>query len=1358
MIDDQDNHREEDPLITNAGTEEKASRSVNAPTFVVGIGASAGGLESLEKLFQNVPKDTGMAFVVIQHLSPDFKSMMYELLGRDTDMTIHRIEDGMVLEANHVYLLPPKKELEIAAGRLRLIDKDLSKGLTLPIDRFFESLAHEFGSKSIAIVLSGSGSDGSRGVGEIAHASGLVIAETPETAKFDGMPLSSQATGYVDLILSPDAIGNVLVQYAVNPFAFKSIRGQAIREGRTIPLRGMDAIYALFRQEYDLDFSCYKETTVNRRIARRMSIADAGTIEAYAERLQQDRAELNALYEDLLIGVTQFFRDDEAFNYLSSTLIPDIVRNTDPERTIRAWVCACATGEEAYSLAILFHEAIEAAGRPINFKMFATDVHKKSLVQAGRGIFREDAVKNLSPQRLKKYFERKGDLFQISQDIRESIVFAPHNILRDAPFTDLDFVSCRNLLIYFQPGSQTRALSMFHFGLNPNGVLFLGSSESPSELSSEFETIDEHNKVYRKWRQSRLPTEIRLPLARRVGNSSPVAAIRGFSSPTRHREQGLITAYDHLLTRFMPPSLLINANRELIDSFGGAEKLLRLQARRPSLDILELIDPKFRTTLLGAIQRCITANGPVRFSGIKITTDAGEQGYNLSVEPIPVEQSVKQYLITFEAIGAVTPPSLTFEDAPDSRDVSRVQIQNLEEDLRFTKENLQATIEELETSNEELQATNEELVASNEELQSTNEELHSVNEELYTVNAEHQRKISELAEVNQDMHHLLENTDVATLFLDSDLKIRKFTARVRQVFDILDQDIGRPIASFAHHVQVDDLVEQLSKVRDEGKPIETEVMTDQGECFLLRILPYRTKGRVDGVVVTMVDLAPIEDLRGRLRWMSAIVESTEDAVIGIDLQGIITSWNRGAEHLYGYTNEEVIGKNVSLLLPDEKQNELDAYLSAILRGEPVKQIDTVRLHRDGTRLNVALTVSAVRDGVGRVIGLSKIARDITQRVEIERELRDQARQRENFLAMLSHELRNPLGAILSAVEVLHDSKDTDTNSIAVKTIGRQSTMMGSLLNDLLDVSRISEGKIELQREKVDLVELIDVIQETTMPVLTRHRNSLQLEVNADRLYVEGDADRLVQIQVNLINNAAKYSPDGSAIRVQLRGDQTQAIITVTDQGMGIAEDFLPRIFEPFVQSSEAVSRSEGGLGVGLTLVRSLTELHGGTVEAHSQGIGKGSTFVIRLPLHADQTVLEKSRLPSLPDRNTSMAILIVDDIEDNLTMLKAALQLKGYRVATANEGIEALRQFSTFSPEVAIVDIGLPGMNGYEVAQAVRSNRSTARTYLIALTGYGQPGDVARAMSAGFDMHMTKPMNLKLLLEVLRELKSKNLY
>lgn len=1337
-------HLETDALNSSTTTGNAApSLRAKTPQYVVGIGASAGGLESLEKLFQSLPLNIGMAFVVIQHLSPDFKSMMDELLARDTEMPIHRAEDGMEVHADQIYLLPPRKEIIIAAGCLHLSDKDPSKGLTLPIDRFFESLARECRDQAVGIILSGSGSDGSRGVVEIARAGGLVICESPLTAKFDGMPLSAQATGTVDVIVPPEQIGATLVKHRNNPLVIKEERGSGpAREGRVAP-QGIEAIYELFRDEYDLDFSNYKDTTVLRRINRRLSLSETKNVDEYVERLRTDRSELNALYEDLLIGVTQFFRDKDAFDCLSQTLLPRMIADRDPSRTIRAWVAGCATGEEAYSVAILLHEAMEYARRPIQLKIFATDVHKSSLDFASRGIYHSDAIRHVSAARLQRFFVRKGNAYQISQDVRETIVFAPHNVLRDAPFTDLDLVTCRNMLIYFQSPAQQKCISMFHFGLNKGGLLFLGSSETPGELARDFETLDEHNKVFCKWTDAKHLSEVRIPYRGHPIQKLP-AALRSFSRQPKFPDPTLLSSYDQLLNRFMPPSLLIDENRELVDTFGGAEAVLSMQARRPSLDVLDLLDSEIRTTVAGALQRVMKDGSQVRFSGVRMRTPRGEESFNLIVEGLrnPSANSVR-YLLSFESLGTAPALPANYEQAPDTSQASRDHLHQVEDELRYTKENLQATIEELETSNEELQATNEELVASNEELQSTNEELHSVNEELYTVNAEHQKKISELAELNQDMNHILENTDVATIFLDKDLRVRKFTSRVRDIFDLLEQDLGRPISSFSHRIQFHELYQMLDRVLSNKVAFETDVTATDGTSYLIRILPYWVNSEVDGVVLTLVDVSALEELRGRLRWMSAIVESTEDAIIGGDLSGNITSWNSGAERLYGYRTEEVLGKHISLLVPEDRVHEIQGHLERIHRGERVKTIETVRKTCKGELLHVSLTISPVLNKQGRVVGTSKIARDITERIAADLEIRRQIQQREHFLAMLSHELRNPLGAVLSASRLMRDERSSpETIMLAAETVDRQAQRIGSLLDDLLDVARISQGKIELQRDLVQLSNLVDDVRETTAPVLAKHESRLIMDCQDQSLWVEGDKSRLVQILVNLIHNAAKYSPRGSPIETMFRRNNGWAEISVLDHGVGISSEFLPKIFEPFVQSDETLHRSDGGLGVGLTLVKSLVELHGGRVEAHSSGRNQGSEFLVYLPLTTKPVpptdILRRDESRHKPSR---CSIVLVEDLEDNRQMMESLLALEGHHVTTASNGEEGYQMIRELRPDLALVDIGLPGIDGYEVAQRIRQDESYANVVLVALTGYGRQSDIDQALKAGFDAHLVKPVS-----------------
>jgi chemotaxis methyl-accepting protein methylase/signal transduction histidine kinase/chemotaxis response regulator CheB len=1194
---------------------------------VVGVGASAGGLESLERFFAKVPADTGMAFVVIQHLSPDFKSLMDELLARHTDLPICRAEDGMPVEPNAIYLIPPKKEMIISHGRLLLTDKDPKQSLTMPIDRFFRSLAQDQGDHAIGIILSGTGTDGSRGIRDIHEAGGLVICESRETAKFDGMPQAAIETGTVDQILAPEAIPTLLVEHAGRTSSHST------DHGRYPPHDAARILFKLLNEECGIDFSHYKPNTVNRRIQRRLSIVGARGLNDYVERLRSDRDELNSLYKDLLIGVTRFFRDQEAFAKLAEVVVPELVRQAADDEEIRVWVAACATGEEAYSIAMLIHEQMEAAGRKPNLKVFATDVHRASLDFAAAGVYGRESLSDVAPERLSRYFDQKPDGFHVVPELRQIVVFAKHNLINDAPFTKLNLITCRNLLIYFDPAAQKRSLSLFHFGLKTGGILFLGASETPGHLQDEFDAIDAHWKIYRKCRDVRL-ADVRLPafggminlVATKPNTPGPTSSVRGLP------DVALVGAYDAMLDRFMPPGLLINERRELLHTFGGAERHLRIKPGRPSTDVLDMLGHELRTAVTGAVQRALKENAPVSYSAVRIKTEQGEQQLRVGVEPLVNPRSrSKQLLIVLEPLApALAPANKAVPGDANMQQMSRERIEALETEVRYAKENLQATIEELETSNEELQAANEELVTSNEELQSTNEELQSVNEELYTVNAEYQKKISELSELTSDMDNLLASTDVGTIFLDQDLCIRKFTPQIASQFHFLPQDIGRPIDSFAHNIIHPGLIDDLRHVAATNQRREREVQDRQGNWQYLRMLPYRMKKKADGVVLTLYDISPIKKAQAAL-------------------------------------------------------------------GEAV-------------------------------------------------------RRRDQFLAMLSHELRNPLGAILHAANILcrRESEDESMREIG-EVMCRQGEQMARLLDDLLDVSRITQDKMEMRKEPTSLSTIVEGAVESVRPQIEGCKLNFTVQNDHSSLHVNGDPVRLQQAIANLLVNAAKYTPPTGTVRLEVVRDGAEAVIRVSDNGVGIAQDNLQNIFDLFVQCDQTLSRSKGGMGVGLTLVRSIVEQHKGSVTAHSDGPGHGSRFEIRLPLLIEglkRRTADRTGRASQPSDGST--IVVVEDQEDNRRMLRALLELDGYRVFTAENGPKGLAAIEQHRPDIALIDIGLPGLTGYEVATQVRESLGNKQTYLVALTGYGQPEDVQAAFDAGFDNHIVKPFDAKKLAQILQ--------
>ena len=946
------------------------------PTHVVGVGASAGGLEALERLFKCIPATTGMAFVVVQHLSPDFKSLMDELLARWTDMTINRVTEGMSVCANQIYLIPPKTEISIRGRELHLVAKRTDEGLSLPIDIFFKSLAAEWGQSAISIVLSGTGSDGSRGIRDIHEEGGLVLSQSVDSAKFDGMPLSAERTGLVDLVMSPEDLGATLVRYASIP------RGEKLLLMDDGPIEveesAMHHLFRMMKDECGIDFGFYKPATVMRRIERRILLSRCENFDQYVTLVEENGDELNALYRDLLIGVTRFFRDEVAFERLEKNVLPTLLTRLNPGDQFRAWVAGCATGEEVYSLAMLVFEQLEELQLQLDVKIFATDAHRSSLEFAGAGIFPDSSLADISDERRRRFFVRTSRGYQLSPEIRSMIVFAQHNVITDAPFTKLDFVSCRNMLIYFQSDVQARVISLFHFALKKNGILFLGPSETMGELASEFTTLDSQWKFYQKKRDIRLNRELQLPASGSVisqtshGLSTPISGDFRASG-----DKSLNEAYDLLLNTHIPAGILLDENRHLVHMFGDADQFVKLKKGRPSKDALDLVLPALRPAIAGAIQRATREREPVHFGSLPISNDDNAPSVRLGVQPIVTSDGdLTHFMVTFERVDA---PPLNSQEL-NIQEVSSDRMMVLERELMVMRENLQSTIEELETSNEELQATNEELVASNEELQSTNEELHSVNEELYTVNGEYQNKITELTELTDDMNHLFENLDVGLLFLDGDLIIRKFTPMIAERFDLLPRDVGRDFTTFAHHLHRVELVDDIRSVIESRVPFRKEIRTENKEWFMLRIQPYRARGKVDGAVIELFDVTEVKSSRTELRRevsrLTTVTQNFESLLCIRDVNGKYLHINSAWAKAFNVSTEDIVGKtdhDISIA-PTISETLQAAQLEVVAQGKEVL-VEPFRLG-DEKPFICGKAIPLCEEGTGKVDSVAVLLREL----------------------------------------------------------------------------------------------------------------------------------------------------------------------------------------------------------------------------------------------------------------------------------------------------------------------------------------------------------------------------------------------
>lgn len=812
--------------------------------FIVGIGASAGGLQALEEFFKNVEAKSGLAYVVIQHLSPQYKSMMLELLAKHAkEIQFYRAENGMIVKPNHVYLLPPKKNMKISKGCLVLYDQP--GGLNLPIDIFFHSLAEDKENKAIGVVLSGTGTDGTLGLRAIKGSGGITMVQEPSTAKYDGMPQSAIATGKVDHILSPEGMPPALSRYAKG----LKIKIQHPDRAPSSYEDYLTKIIFILKKSSRVDFSQYRRTTIVRRIEKRMNMNQITGIEEYLEFLQENSEEVTLLFQDILIGVTRFFRDKEAFECIETTIIPQIFINMTGNREVRIWSAGCSTGEEAYSLAILFKEyIIKNKIDGLLIKIFATDIDKEALKHASAGSYPESIAADVSSERLNHFFVRRKDRYIVNNDIRNMVIFSCHDIIKDPPFVKLNVVSCRNLLIYMTPALQSRVISLFTYALNEKAYLFLGGSESIGEQDNSYTTINSKWRIFQRneGRHRSILREINTPLFQ-VSDSQPLYSIesKGYVN-VDHKIQ------DEFLRRYSPSGVVIDEMNEIVATFGDVNRYLRLPVGKTTLDLVRMCREDLYGTITMIVHKLKKENAPIKYNNIQIRDNNRDVVINIAAEPFGTGyRKVKLYSILFHEVIVQENPQITtvgiqYETSDHVRD--------LELELQYTKESLQSTIEELETSNEELQATNEELLASNEELQSTNEELQSVNEELVTVNNEYQMKIDELVQLNDDMDNLLVNTNIGVIFLDKQLCIRKFTPSVANLLNLIETDIGRPLQHFSFNFDYKDFYGDVEKVLLTLVPKSKEVKTKAG-WNVVKIIPYRTNDDViKGIVVTFVDI------------------------------------------------------------------------------------------------------------------------------------------------------------------------------------------------------------------------------------------------------------------------------------------------------------------------------------------------------------------------------------------------------------------------------------------------------------------------------------------------------------------------
>jgi two-component system CheB/CheR fusion protein len=1443
-------------------------RESQLPFPVVAIGASAGGVEALLRFFRALPPDSDCAFVVVMHFAPDRESNLDTLIGRATGMVVAQAEHGMPVQANRVYIAAPAHQLLMHRGCLALEAMAERTPRPTTIDRFMISLAADQGERAIGVVMSGSDGDGSLGIKAIKSEGGYAIAQLPASAMHPGMPLSALATGVVDRQLTVEDMPAAIVELVRAAKAEAGAAVELLPEG--IDDLKLKAVLDLVQQRLGLDFRGYKTPMLRRRVRRRMALCGVRSEEDYLRHLSETPKEAEGLAADFLISVTEFFREPDAWRVLNQEVVPGLLSAKEAGEAVRVWVAGCATGEEAYSLAMTLLEHPLMDERRLKLQVFATDIDARALQFARRGCYPRTIHHTVGADRLRRFFTGTAEGYQVQKELREVVMFAPQNLVNDPPFSHLDLVSCRNLLIYMQPELQRRVLEIFHFALEVDGILALGKSETAAHHPDLFLPKSQQARIFR-----------RIGPARARGVHLPLPGGRGRNDAGRP-EQGAGRAADYgrmmreaLLDHRLAAAVLTNQSGQLLYVYGRMQAYVEAPQGVPTNDLFVTLRSELRPQLRAVLHQAGRGKGPAEAVAVMRAENGESQSVRLLATAIG-ELAEGVLLVTFERVEREQGPPR------EPTEGENAAMRALEEELRNTKLELRAVIGELEATNEELKVANEEAMSANEELQSSNEELQTskeelqaMNEELTTVNNQLMEKVGELETLNDDLNNLLSSSYIPTLFLDRELNIKRFTPAAMRLFRLLPGDIDRPVSDLARFSDVERLVDDARQVLETLTPIERETRTAGGEHFLRRTLPYRTlQDRIEGVVVTFTDITELKRTSESLRRYATVIKDSNDAVIVHDLEGHIVAWNRGAQTVYGYPESEILNSNFAALLPEEARADFLRHLDRALAGEALVGVEMRRRGQDGREFDVSATFSLVTDEDGHATAVALTERDISRRKQMETQIREseqrfrslanqapvliwisdgngtlefvnheftsfighaedkllqrplsellhpddvapgaglfgvraapgrrrdvtarlrtaageyrwvkitaglqgsgkfvgsmvdidaqvyaeqgmrQANERKDeFLAMLGHELRNPLVPIRNAAEVLNRVAGEDSRLAWVRdTLVRQVEHVTRLVDDLLDISMITRSTMRLHLEPVDLRQVTLRACQGLEALMGRKRHVFDCTVADGELWVEGDSVRLMQILENLLTNAAKYTDEHGKISLVLEEDAGQAVIHVSDNGMGIEPNMLGRIFDLFVQDARSIDRSQGGLGIGLALVRHLVDLHRGTIRAASEGPGTGTTITVRLPLLAMSSLPARAAPECLPGPGAGR-IMVVDDDVDAGESMEVLLNLFGYEVQRAVDLASALEVARRLKPQVVVLDLALPGADGFEVARRLRAlPEMSHRVHYLALSGFGQPQDFRRSLEAGFTHHLVKPADPAALDEILKTL------
>lgn len=1199
----------------------QTNKKKNLQSRLIAVGASAGGLEALKAFFSNLPDNDQNSYIVIQHLSPDYKSMMGELLAKTAKLPIEQITDNSEVEPSKIYLIPPVNNLTIEDGILHLSEKPKNQKLNLPIDLFLDSLADYKKDRAIAVILSGTGSDGTRGIKAIKEADGMVMVQDPEQAKFDGMPKSAINSGMVDYILPVEEMGS-----EINRFIEASEAIQLNGELENYDEQVLKKILDYINENTGLDFSEYKFSTLARRVARRVNVCKCESLKEYYRLLQTNPDEVSVLFKEFLIGVTKFFRDPRVWDILSDDLIPEIIERKDDGEILKVWDVACSTGEEAYSLAMFIHEELERQNKKLEVKIFATDIAKQHLEVGGTGVYSESMIADIDSELVQKYFIKNGDGYQVVEKIRRMVIFSQHNIIKNPPFSNMDMILCRNLLIYFQQSIQHKTLNVLHYALKENGYLILGTSETVNSHREHFEEISRKWKIYRNVSPRRRLNNDNLKPSKNYNRPENVRRSRVDRRESSPKQKFTSELSEAILEQFGGASVFIDEQFNILEAIGEFRKYANLPVKGFTTNLNKMLDEGLQHILQATLKKAKKENQKILYKNATYKDNDQEKALDLIVKPFRQNNLDNEinFVVTFiEKEVKLDNIAVSEKITVDSR--SQEYINELEDELKKTKEELHTSLEEIETSNEELQAANEELLASNEELQSTNEELQSVNEEINTVNAENIQKMDDLAELNADMNNLLESTEIGVIFLDEDLKIRKFTPAIQKHFSLLNSDVGRPIDNFVTNFGKNKgrgLVPRCKKAMETGKTLERNITSKEGRHYLRRISPFvNSEDKIDGVVITFVDVESLQRAKEKLVASEKRYKSfyEEDPVMHFSVDpntSEIVQCNEEAVYRLGYdTKEEIVGKPIFELYDDETKLKA-VQLNKVFKEEgELKNIEMEMLTKEGEKIPIILYSNIEYNEKGEAINNRFTCVDISEVKNAQEKLKEQKadleranKDLEQFVSICSHDLQEPLATIKFGSDVLGklyaDNLDEKGKNY-ISYIDEASDRLSNQIKALLEHSRIGRNT---KKSTVDTKELAEVVKYD----LGKRIKDTNATVSIGNLpKVKAYKIELRLLFQNLLSNALKYIDKDRKpeIRISSFKEANYWVFSVMDNGIGISEEDQKNIFTIF--SRVRTKEKYEGTGVGLAHVEKIVQLHEGSIWVDSQK-GVGSTFYFKI--------------------------------------------------------------------------------------------------------------------------------------------------